>query len=144
MDERYVKTTYPRTTLRSNPEPTSEALAVMPEGSDVEILERGQKYCKVTAWHAEQGYVTGYVANHFIGVLQAAAMNRDKFARMGCVVCGSSTVEYMAAAPYGNVYLATGAFSGVALKAKLCLECGNVTFAVPEDDLQLLRDRKKN
>lgn len=144
MDERYIKTSYPRTTLRTHPEPTAEALAVVPEGSDVEILERGQKYCKVTAWHAEQGYVTGYVANKFIYGSQASTEKKNPHTRsLTCEVCGSPTTEYLPAARGGYLYLYAGFLTQYQLKARVCIECGNVKFCVDGEDLQALQEKHR-
>ena len=66
MSERVVQTSVPRTNLRAEPHPAGDIVAVLVEGTEIEILESTGRYVKVRACNPEQGTITGFVATHMV------------------------------------------------------------------------------
>lgn len=121
-------TTAPVTRLRVEDSPNAEVVAELPTGTEVEVYQDGAKYVKVSAWHPEQGKVSGWVYKSFLGltVKTAEEASGARFAQPPCPACGAQDwfLVECGSGTISDIHVPISFFESIPVKARVCRACG--------------------
>ncbi|HBK86560.1 MAG TPA: hypothetical protein DDZ53_11070 [Firmicutes bacterium] len=131
--------------LRRAPDHKSEIIATLPEGAEVEVVEEKGRFLLVHVRDHFQPSMTGYLPTGFVSGYKAVSGQQDKYKpRVGllpCLRCGGNDwvvhEHATGSGPYLNI--PQGLFSYVAVRSRICLDCGYVEPCLDNEGLAKLR-----
>ncbi|MEW6522185.1 MAG: SH3 domain-containing protein [Bacillota bacterium] len=134
------------TKLRKEPHADGEVVGELPQGTPVDLVQRGERFSLVTARHPELGQISGYAHNSFLqGAAPPRALEKSPKPEVRCRACGGtewSTVptHHRKPADFGSIpYAVLGLLHSVQIKARICMACGLVEPCLDGEGLEMLR-----
>lgn len=134
------KTHAKETRLRREPDHAAETLAVLPPGTEVQVLEEHERFLKVHVRDAFRDQI-GYVAAGFLEF--EPPPDPDERPVVPCPHCQGTDFGVFPVSSHGAMYIVTGLLSYHEVMARVCLDCGQVEFCVRPDSLPELRQARK-
>lgn len=147
---RRLFTTAPITRVRVSDEPHADVVAELQKGSEVEVHYEGEAFLQVSAWHPEQGKVSGWVHKSFVG-LDREVVKEIKLPKLTLPPCNACGTENWVTMGYTNVgyhnsvpHLYLGFLESIQVKARVCLKCGQVQLCLDQKGMDQLSEWRRS
>lgn len=128
--------------LRRAPDHTSDIIATLPEGTEVEVLEEKGRFLFVRVRDKYQRDLRGYLPVGFVRGYKAvfAVEERPSVTLQPCQRCGGEEwVEHPIWVGNSRVSIPLGFLSSVFLMVRVCTHCGLAEMCVSQGGLSQLR-----
>ncbi len=138
-----VKVIVPRLIVRSEPSPEGAILIELPEGTELEVVQRQLRYTRVR-YLGESRTVEGWASTNMLSIGQF-----PEGRMMLCPVCQEdswkalhagvqTSLAFFAPVHLGKHEIFSADDSHLDLEARVCLGCGYVSWFVPPSEMRKL------
>jgi len=134
------------TKIRQEPHANAELVGTLPEGIELDVIEKGPDYSKVSGWHPEDGHIAGYVHNSLVVWIKPPLPKLEpeiipEYEIPPCNLCGSSQwviLPYRESSWGNEQNLMIAGEKPLPVRARVCRQCAQVQLCLDHEGLHRL------